>query len=347
MVTDTGVLIGTTNPAYNLDVTGYINTTTRYDLGGMAFAHNHGTNNTFVGVSAGNFTGFGNSNTAVGTGALLMNTDGSFNTAVGRNALTANTTGNQNTAAGNGALATLVGGGSNTGLGFSALNGTSAGSNNTAAGATALESNTGNNNTALGAQALRNKTSGDNNLAVGSFAGANISTGSNNIDIGNGGDAADSSTIRIGTLNQNRIFITAIRGVTTDTQTAIPVLIDPLGQLGTASSSRRVKFDIADMDGATDGLMQLRPVTFRYIAHGPNAALQYGLIAEEVEEIYPELVAHDKDGQVEAVAYQFLAPMLLNEVQKQHRKIEEQQRTIDALRAQVDGLARLLKGIEK
>ena len=93
------------------------------------------------------------------------------------------------------------------------------------------------------------------------------------------------------------------------------------------------------MDRATDGLMRPRPVTFRYLAHGDNAPLQYGLIAEEVDEVYPELVARNKDGEVETVMYQFLAPMLLNEVQQQHRQIDEQQRTIDALEQRLEGRA--------
>src|SRR5207245_11459298 len=127
-------------------------------------------------------------------------------------------------------------------------------------------------------------------------------------------------------------------GVTTTNADAVAVLIDSAGQLGTVSSSRRYKFDINDMAGATDGLMRLRPVTFRYLAHGDNAPLQYGLIAEEVAEVYPELVAPNKDGEVETVMYQFLAPMLLNEVQKQHRQIEDQQKVIDALEQRLKAL---------
>src|SRR5260370_36906912 len=108
-----------------------------------------------------------------------------------------------------------------------------------------------------------------------------------------------------------------------------PVIVDENGQLGTISSSRRYKFDINSMSDATDGLPRLRPVTFRYLAHGDNAPIQYGLIAEEVAEVYPEMVARNKDGDPETVMDQFLAPMLLNEVQKQHRQIEEQQKTFE------------------
>jgi hypothetical protein len=126
--------------------------------------------------------------------------------------------------------------------------------------------------------------------------------------------------------------------VTTGATNAVAVLIDSNGQLGTTSSSRRVKFDIAGMGDGTDGLMRLRPVTFRYLAYGINAPLQYGLIAEEVAEVYPELVARNKDGEVETVMYQFLAPMLLNEVQKEHRRNEEQQKTIDRLEQRLQAL---------
>ena len=118
--------------------------------------------------------------------------------------------------------------------------------------------------------------------------------------------------------------------------------LDGNGQLGTVSSSRRYKFDIADMAKATEGLMQLRPVTFRYLAHGDNAPLQYGLIAEEVAEVYPELVTRNKDGEVEAVMYQFLAPMLLNEVQKQRQKIEEQRQENAALRTRLERLEKVV-----
>jgi hypothetical protein len=133
---------------------------------------------------------------------------------------------------------------------------------------------------------------------------------------------------------------------------AVNVFIDSNGQLGTISSSRRYKLDVADMPEATSGLMRLRPVTFRYVAHGDSAPLQYGLIAEEVAEVYPELVARNKGGEVETVMYQFLAPMLLNEVQKQHRRIEEQQARLEdehaenaALRARVEQLEKAVRSL--
>jgi hypothetical protein len=364
VVGDTGVNIGTTNPAYNLDVTGYVNTASQYNIGGSAFAHNFGNSNTFVGVFAGNFTlsgsqntaegvfalngnTSGGSNTAVGYSALLANTGGSFNTAVGKSALTANTTGSNNTASGVSALGSVTTGGSNTAVGAGALVSNSTGCCNTALGTTALQGATGQYNTALGSGALASVTTGNSNIAIGSFAGSNITNGDHNVDIDNAGLAADANTMRIGSVSQGRTFIAAIRGITTGAADAIPVVIDSNGQLGTMSSSRRNKFDVAEMGTATDSLMRLRPVTFRYLAHGENAPLQYGLIAEEVADVYPELVTHDKDGQAETVMYQFLAPMLLNEVQKEHRKIEQQQKTIDALQMTLSALGQRLEALEK
>ena len=139
-------------------------------------------------------------------------------------------------------------------------------------------------------------------------------------------------SIRIGD-SQTRTFITGIRGVTTSGP-AIPVFIDTNGQLGTASSSRRVKDDITDMSATSDVLMRLRPVTFYYKNdHNPDGrTLQYGLVAEEVAEVAPTLVARSANGEIETVYYQHLAPMLLNEYQKQRRIVEEQQRTIEQQR---------------
>jgi hypothetical protein len=233
----------------------------------------------------------------------------------------------------------------------SALNNNTSGYRNTASGYLALASNTtGNGNTGIGNSALFNNAVGAGNIAVGENAGLN-STGNYNIDIGNAGVAAEATTIRIGTEGvQTRAFMAGIRGVAPAVNDAVGVVIDSNGQLGAPLlvSSRRYKFDIDSMAGATDGLMRLRPVTFRYLAQGENGPLQYGLIAEEVAEVYPEMVVRNKDGEVETVKYQFLAPMLLNEVQKQrktidtlqeeHQRIDEQQKTIDRLERRLRAL---------
>jgi hypothetical protein len=217
-------------------------------------------------------------------------------------------------------------GDSNVGVGFLALNRNTAGVINTASGYAALRNNTtGSANTAYGFTALAGNTTGTNNIAIGFNAGAFGTTGNNNIAIGNQGVFADSNTIRIGDGNQNRAFISGIRGVTT-ALAAIPVLIDSNGQLGTTSSSRRFKDDISDMDAASSALMRLRPVTFHYKTdRNPSGrTLQYGLIAEEVAEVYPGLVVRSGDGQIETVMYQYLPSMLLNEYQKQQRVSEAQ-----------------------
>jgi hypothetical protein len=296
-------------------------------LGGVPFAHRFGTlENTFLGSNAGNFTMTGGFNTATGYAALGNNTTGVNNTAYGGGALYYNTTGYQNTAIGLNALDINTTGYDNTAIGLFALGLNSSGYHNLAAGFEALYNNTmGFYNTAVGYHALYNNTTGADNIGLGAFAGYQLTTGHHNIDVANQGVAGESSTIRIGTSGTHtKAFIAGISGVTTG-GAGVAVVVDANGQLGTGISSRRYKFDIAAMGSSTDDLMRLRPVTFRYLAHGENAPLQYGLIAEEVAEVYPELVARNKDGEVETVMYQFLAPMLLNEVQKQHQRIEEQQ----------------------
>jgi hypothetical protein len=346
IVTNAGnVGIGTSTPGQKLDVAGNGNVQGSLFLagnlvlpatasasvgvitvGGTRFAHIFGTNNTFIGSNAGNLTmSGGGGNTAIGTTALQANTTGDFNTASGWQALYNNTSGRFNTTSGIQALYTNTSGSFNTAIGIDAL----------------VNNTTGASNTALGSSALYFNEVGSNNIGIGNLAGNQL-RGSDNIDIGNTGGAAESSTIRIGTGGTHtKTFIAGISGVTTGAA-AVAVLVDANGQLGTTSSSRRFKFDIADMRNATAGLMRLRPVTFRYLAHGDNAPVQYGLIAEEVAEIYPELVTRNKDGDVETVMYQFLAPMLLNEVQNQHRQIEEQQKTNDRLERRLEALEKEL-----
>jgi hypothetical protein len=357
-----------------LDMTGELR------LGGQPFAHAFGNHQAFFGM-AGNLTMVGGFNTGLGYAALAADTSGQLNTATGNGALAANTTGSGNVANGNVTLNHNTSGGGNAAVGYGALFANISGDSNTAMGEEALSINTtgykntasgtfamrfnstgaenvasgdsalftnssGNYNTASGYQALYSCT-GSSNVGIGSQAGSNLTTGGLNIDIFNLGVAGESSTIRIGTDGlQTRTFVAGIRGVTTG-GAAIPVLIDANGQLGTASSSRRYKFDIADIGDSTDSLMRLRPVTFRYRAQGEHAPLQYGLIAEEVADVYPELIARNASGQVETVMYQFLAPMLLNEVQKQHRQIERQQTVIDSLNSKLEAVVQRLAALEQ
>jgi hypothetical protein len=270
----------------------------------------------------------GNDNMASGYQALYGNTTGSYNTASGDGALFGNTTANYNTAIGYQALFGNTTGVASTASGYQALFGNTTGNENTASGYAALNSNgTGSNNTAIGYSALPFNTSGSNNIAIGNLAGNNVSGGnSNNIHIGSTGSFNDNALIRIGTKGtQKKFFVAGVSGVSV--ANAIPVMIDSTtGQLGTVSSSRRYKEDIQNMGNASDGLMRLRPVTFRYKQPFDDGSkpIQYGLIAEEVAEVYPDLVARSGDGQIETVKYQLLDPMLLNEVQRQQAEIKSQ-----------------------
>jgi len=289
--------------------------------------------NTANGESAlGNNT-TGHENTANGLWALFANTTGSVNTANGIYALYSNTTGNSNTANGGGALENNTTGFQNAANGGNALDSNTTGYRNTADGYQALFSNTtGGRNTAEGFQALYQNT-GSNNVGLGFNAGYNLTTGSNNIHIGNFGDSADTNTIRIGRLGlQTRAFMQGIRGVTTANGNAIPVLIDSAGQLGTRSSSRRFKKEIKLMDQASEAILALKPVTFHYKSDDTGTP-QFGLIAEEVAEVNPDLVVRDEKGEIYTVRYEAVNAMLLNEFLKEHRTVQEQQKEIDALRA--------------
>jgi hypothetical protein len=219
--------------------------------------------------------------------------------------------------------------------GLEALPFNTTGYRNTANGYQALFSNTtGGRNTAEGFQALYQNT-GSNNVGLGFNAGYNLTTGSNNIHIGNFGDSADTNTIRIGRLGlQTRAFMQGIRGVTTANGNAIPVLIDSAGQLGTMSSSRRFKKQIKPIDQASEAILALKPVTFHYKSDDTGTP-QFGLIAEEVAEVNPDLVVRDEKGEIYTVRYEAVNAMLLNEFLKAHRTVQGQQEEIDALKAEL------------
>ena len=204
------------------------------------------------------------------------------------------------------------------------------GGRNTAIGRSALSLNTtGNFNTANGYQALFNNTTGNFNIALGNSAGASLTTGDSNIDIGNVGFPGESHTIRIGG-PQTKTFIAGIRGVTIG-GTAIPVLIDGNGQLGTMSSSRRYKKEIQPMDKGSEAILGLKPVTFHYKSDNTNRP-EFGLIAEEVAAVNPDLVVHDNNGELYTVRYDAVNAMLLNEFLKEHRKVQQQEETITQLK---------------
>ena len=284
-----------------------------------------------------------NTNTATGFQALAFNTTGSVNTATGSGALTFNTTGSFNTADGEDALHDNMNGAENTAVGEEALLHNVDAVNNTAVGFQALTNNiSGVANTAVGFSALINNT-GDFNIALGNNAGLQLTTGSANIDIGNGGVAGESNTTRIGSV-QTKTFIAGIRGVTTINNNAMPVLIDSAGQLGTASSSRRFKTDIEHIDKASESILALKPVSFRYKVH-KDTAPQFGLIAEDVAEVNPNLVIYDADGKPYAVRYEAVNAMLLNEFLKAHRKMEEQQKEIGELKTQLKRQAAVIQRV--
>src|SRR5439155_97496 len=221
----------------------------------------------------------------------------SQNTAEGEHALFSLITGFNNTAIGFKSLFSLTTGNNNTASGFEALNNNSTGSDNTATGIQALQNNTtGNNNTAIGFVALLSNTTGSDNIALGFQAGQNLTTGSNNIDIGNLGVAGDSKRIRIGTAGtQTKTFIAGISGATV--AGGVGVIVGSNGQLGTVVSSNRFKDAIKPMDKASEAILALRPVTFYYKKElDPDGIPQFGLVAEQVEKVNPDLVARDEEG---------------------------------------------------
>ena len=191
-------------------------------------------------------------------------------------------------------------------------------------------------NTAVGSRALQNNQGGSYNIAVGFVAGSALEAGgSRNIYIGNVG-AGESSTIRIGNSEDHqRTFIAGIRGVTTGLADVVPVLIDSAGQLGTISSSARFKKEIKPMNKASETVLALKPVTFHYKGDKTDIP-QFGLIAEEVAKVNPDLVVRDKNGEIYTVRYDAVNAMLLNEFLKEHRKVEKQEATIAQLKKEVE-----------
>jgi len=198
-----------------------------------------------------------------------------------------------------------------------------------------LNLTTGKDNTAIGFDALINTTTGSSNIALGPSAGVNLTTGKDNIYIGNRGAAGKSNTIHIGTNGRQRAtFIAGISGATVASGTG--VIVDANGHLGTIESSARFKEAIKPMDKASEAILALQPVTFRYKHElDPDSIPQFGLVAEQVERVNPDLVVRDADGKVNAVRYEAVNAMLLNEFLKQHAKVQEQQKQIENLTAQL------------
>jgi hypothetical protein len=280
----------------------------------------------------------------IGGGTLASNTDGIDNTAMGLGALNANKTGSYNTAYGYTSLRDNDSGARNTATGYFALLLNSSGSNNTAAGSNAGGKQTGSNNTSLGAEAgWRGEYSdtirltGSNNIALGYQAGSQWTTGSNNIVIGHVGGSNDANIIRIGT-SQTATYVAGIYN--TKVTKARTVLVNSLGQLGTSRSSIRYKEDVHSMGDASSPLMNLRPVTFRYKQAESDGSkpIQYGLIAEEVEKVMPDLVIYNDQGTPESVAYETIPSLLLNEYQKQGRELAAAKAELGETKARLEAM---------
>ena len=254
-----------------------------------------------------------------------------------------------NTAAGERALQSLRTGVWNTAVGAWTLLSDTTGACNAAYGNNAMRlSTTGMDNAAFGVQALASLANGSTNVAVGYGAGINLTSGDKNIYVGSPGISTESSTIRIGGANHTRTFVSGIYGVTATGGTA--VYINSFGQLGTAPSSLRFKENIEPMDNASKIIQALRPVTFKYKSD-PTATPHFGLVAEEVEKVCPDLVTRDAEGKAFGVRYESVNAMLLNEFLKEHRKVQEQQATITELksmaRAQQKVMAALARRLDE
>jgi hypothetical protein len=279
-----------------------------------------GVGNTATGWHSLFTTSTGDLNTAIGAGALVSNSTGSHNTANGALALLLNTTGDFNTAIGDSTLFSNTEGFGNTATGVTALRNNTTGIFNTAIGNSALAANfNGQSNTALGTGALESNTSGSGNTALGQGAGGGVTTagGVTCIGAGIGGGNVDNTT-----------WIGNVFGVTTQSGTTAPVIVSNDGQLGTVVSSERFKKDIAAMNNASNAILSLRPVTFHYKTDTKGTA-QFGLIAEEVAKVNPELVLLDKEGKPYTVRYDAVNAMLLNEFLKEHKAFVEQQRKLE------------------
>jgi uncharacterized coiled-coil protein SlyX len=304
------------------NTTGASNTATGFD----ALHSNNGTDNTATGFNALGSNTTGNWNTATGTLALFYN-NGSANTATGFEALYKDTTGTDNTA-----------------IGYQALQNNTTAHGNTAIGTQALEKNTiGYSNTAIGSVALYGNTTGYDNIALGLSAGSAVTTGHNNIDIGNPGLSGDSNTIRIGV--SQKVYIQGIEGFNASGGQPVFILN---GQLGygpicppdsCTASSERLKDNIKPMDKVSEAILALKPVTFRYKKEfDPKGVPQFGLVAEDVQKVNPDLVVRDPHGKPYGVRYEAVNAMLLNEFLKEHRKVQELKSTATAQEATITQL---------
>ena len=341
---------GTENTAVGTDALVFNDSSSQNTANGAfaLFSHTTGDRNTAVGTQA-LFNDLGGAeNTAVGYQALFSNTTigvnlGAFGTAVGSQALYNNTTGFFNTAVGGAALFSNTTASDNTATGSGALFFNVIGTGNTGIGRQALLVSTGDFNTALGAFALQNFSTGSGNIGLGNEAGQFLITGDDNIYIGSGAGAnEESDSIRIGV--QGTQVATFIAGISGTVVTGTAVVVNGSGQVGVAPSSQRFKDDIKPMDKASEAILALKPVTFCYKQEfDPNGLPQFGLVAEEVEKVSPDLVARDRDGKPYTVRYEAVNAMLLNEFLKEHKAFVEEQRKVQRLESALDAVNLRLK----
>ena len=323
--------------------TGSNNTATGYQA---LFNVTSGSENTAIGAEALSSNTTASNNVAIGSDTLAYNTTGSDNTASGVDALFSNETGNYNTAYGSAALASNTTSNDNTATGQAALNQNTIGGDNTATGFQALLDNiSGAGNTATGVNALYSNTRGSNNIGLGIGAGGALTTGDNNIDIANAGVAGESAKIRIGTKGTHKnTYIAGIYGVTV--ARGIGVIVDSTGHLGTTTSSARFKEAIKPMDKASEAILALEPVTFHYKPElDPEGVPQFGLVAEDVAKVHPDLVVRDAEGRPYTVRYEAVNAMLLNEFLKEHRKVESLEAAVAQQQKQIEILAAGLQKI--
>src|SRR6266550_1638994 len=328
LTSDTNGGFNTATGVYSLftNTSGFFNSAT----GAYSLASNiSGNYNTANGYAALYRNTTGNQNTDYGYAALYNNTTGRFNSATGSQALFSNTAGSFHTAIGFGALYSNTYGDENTG-------------GNTAIGAAALLNNTtGGGNTAIGESALVNSVTGNQNIALGYVAAQNLTDGSNNIDISNPGAPTESNIIRIGNVVPfTDIYgfphaahsATYIAGISGTAVVGDAVVVDANGQLGTATSSARFKEEIKPMNHASEGILALKPVSFRYKSDSKGMP-QFGLIAEEVAKVNPDLLVRDRNGEIYSVRYEAVNAMLLNEFLKQHQTVQELKEQVAELTA--------------
>jgi len=314
--------IGAGNTAFGWEALAFTSATSfNTGIGGGALALNNSDNNT-----------------AVGAGAMLLNLSGTQNVAVGTDALLNNDSGSDNNAIGAFALFSNIGGTFNNAHGRNALT-ANLGDENNAMGDDAMDSNTtGSFNTAMGDDALDGCTTGSSNVAVGDEAGTAVVAGSNIICIGagvtgGGGPFQDFD---------NTCFIGSIFGEpTSDPGTQTAVYVDQFNVVGIFNSSRQYKHDIQPMDKSSETLYQLKPVTFKFNSD-VKGSTQYGLIAEDVAQVDPQLVVR-KNGETVTVRYEQINSMLLNEFLKEHKKVEEQQASISQLKSEMQTMVAQLK----